>query len=376
MKFSEIIGQHEVKTRLTGARTEGRIAHALLFLGPEGNGNLALAIAYAQYLLCTNPEPEDSCGVCDNCRKVNSYQYADLFFSFPFFKKSGREVNIADDYSGEWRNCLLQGPYFGIDHWMNELSSDSKQLDFTVHEAGSIIRKVNLKGYEGRLKIMIIWMCDYMKAQTANKLLKVLEEPPDNTLFFLTAHSADNILPTILSRTQVIRVPRIADEDLTSALLKKDVDPERAASIAHYSDGNWWKALQLVDALDTRLELSAVFIEWMRLCFSRKMLGLFAWINSMDKQQDREGQKQFLSYALEQIRQNLVYNYAGVGLTRMNEAESAFAKKFAPFINDLNAEEMMQELNKAHFDIGRNVNGRIVFSHLSFRIHRLLNRKP
>lgn len=373
MRFCEVIGQAEAKAQLAAARTSGRIPHATLFLGPEGNGALPLALAYAQYLFCKQPLDGDSCGQCVSCRKMGGLQYADLYFSFPFFKKPSKEHTIADDYAREWREALLESPYMDIDHWVSLISEESRQLIIPVDEAGSIIRKVSLKGYEGPLKIMVIWMCELMRSDTANKLLKVLEEPPENTLFFLVAHNPENLLSTILSRTQVLRLPRLPDRTVAEELVQRGVPPERSGQIAHYASGNWWRAWQLASADTPEARLSEAFVEWMRLCYKRDLVHLNAWINRMHEQ-SRDLQKQFLAYALEQVRQNLVLNYAGPGLTRMNAEEAEFARKFSPFINDLNADDLTSELNRAHTDIGRNVHTKIVFADLSIRIHYLLNR--
>jgi len=373
MRFSECIGQEAAIRRLLSARKQGRIAHAQLFLGPEGSGNLALALAYAQYLFCKNPSDSDSCGECPSCKKVSSYQYADLFFSFPYIK--GDKETISDEYLTTWRACLSLAPYMDADHWLMEIASDTKQLVFTVHEAVSIMRKMSMKGYEGPLKIMIIWMAELIKTDTANKLLKLLEEPPENSLFFLVANQSDQILPTVLSRTQVMYVPRLPDRVIQESLESRGVESEQAADIAHYSSGNWWRAQQLLGEDSEEQDLASSFQSWMRMCFKRNVLELTEWVDATAKSK-REQQKQFLVYALEQIRQNLVLNYGGPDLTRMSAGEADFARKFSPFINDLNAEDLLSELNKAHFDISRNVNSRIVLMDLSLKVYRMLNRQP
>lgn len=371
MRFQDCIGQEEVAARLTQSHKEGRVAHAQLFLGPEGSGNLALAMAFAQYLLCPNRTENDSCGVCITCKKVSSLQYADLHFSFPFIRKDDKSTS--EDFYQEWREAVMRNPYMDPDHWQNQFS-DTKQVVFTVAEGTRIIRKVNLRGYEGPLKIMIIWMAEYIKIDTANRLLKLLEEPPANSLFFLVANQSDQILPTVMSRMQVIRVNAIADKVIVSELLKQGVSDQRAAAIAHYAKGNWWLASKLAEDGEAS-DFFDTFKRWMQLCYKRDAVGLLEVIDQLSNE-TRSVQKQFLNYSLEMVRQNIVLNYAGPSLTRMNSQEEEFSKRFAAFINDLNAEDMMMEIGRAHSDIGRNVYSKLVLTDLSFKVHRFLHRTP
>ena len=225
MRFGEIIGQEDVKQRLIHSFQEGRIAHALLFLGPEGSGNLALALAFAQYISCPNRSEHDSCGECPSCRKHQQAQAPDVFFTFPFFNKSegSDKKTICNDYLATFRVHLLRNPYMILDTWKDALTTENKQLHISVYEAGQIIQQLTLKSYEGGYKFQIIWMADYLKTDTANKLLKILEEPPEKTIFLLVANSRENMLATILSRVQTIYIPRISDDDIRSALLADGV---------------------------------------------------------------------------------------------------------------------------------------------------------
>jgi len=374
MMFRDCIGQEEVASRLIAAHGEGRVAHAQLFLGPEGSGNLSVALAYAQFLFCPNKTETDSCGVCPTCQKVSSLQYADLFFSFPIINKGpSNNPSVSDDYLADFRAAVLGHPYMDCDYWFSEMGSDGRQGIFSVREALSIIRKVSMKGFESPLKIMVIWMAELIKVDTANKLLKVLEEPPENTLFFLVANQADQILPTVMSRVQVMRVNRLSDEVIAQHLLIRGVAAERAQAIAHYSAGNWWRAQSMADDEDDGTDTAELFQNWMRACYTRSMAEITAWINTLSEW-TREEQKQFMLYALEQVRQNIVLNYAGPGLTRLNEGEAEFSKKFSRFINDLNAEDLMSELGRAHMDISRNVNSKMVLMDLSLKVHRMLRR--
>jgi DNA polymerase-3 subunit delta' len=374
MKFADIIGQKDVIDRLRKAKSEDRVAHAQLFLGPEGSGNLALALAYAQFLNCPNATPEDSCGTCPTCRKNSSFQFADLHFSFPYFNKTGSKETISDDFGTEWRNRLMLSPYFGVEDWTKELSKDNKQLIFSVPEAANIVRKLSLKSFEGGYKVMVIWMAEMIGEGVANKLLKIVEEPPANTLFFFVANSSENILNTILSRVQVIQVPKIDEASISAGLKHLGVDDHKIPDIAHYSDGSWDVALRLRDNNDPNEFLAMQFQTWMRHCYSKKIPALHAWSEKM-AELTREDLKHFLLYALDQMRQNLVLNYTSENISRFTSSEKAFALKFSPFINHLNVEDIMLELEAAHRSVGQNVNNKILFFELSMRIFRLLNRK-
>ena len=374
MKFADIIGQKDVIDRLRKAKSEDRVAHAQLFLGPEGSGNLALALAYAQFLNCPNATPKDSCGTCPTCRKNSSFQFADLHFSFPYFNKTGSKETISDDFGTEWRNRLLLSPYFGVEDWTKELSKDNKQLIFSVPEAANIVRKLSLKSFEGGYKVMVIWMAEMIGEGVANKLLKIVEEPPANTLFFFVANSSENILNTILSRVQVIQVPKIDEASISAGLKHLGVDDHKIPDIAHYSDGSWDVALRLRDNNDPNEFLAMQFQTWMRHCYSKKIPALHAWSEKM-AELTREDLKHFLLYALDQMRQNLVLNYTSENISRFTSSEKAFALKFSPFINHLNIEDIMLELEAAHRSVGQNVNNKILFFELSMRIFRLLNRK-
>jgi DNA polymerase-3 subunit delta' len=374
MRFADVIAQEDLKRRLRSSFKEGRLAHALLFLGPEGSGALPLALAFAQYVSCTHRSEEDSCGQCASCRKITGLQHADLHFSFPYFNIGGREQTFSDDYLEPWREAVNTNPYFDADDWRNRLTNDNKQLIIPVSEAGAIIRKLSLRSYEGDYKFMIIWGADMIKNDTANKLLKIIEEPPDHTLFFMVASSTEQMLATILSRTQVIQVPRLSDEQIRLALLDRNVDPVKADQIAHYTQGNWFRSVQLSESTDPNAMFFEQFQRWMRMCYSRDAIAIIRWADEMHAF-SREDQKHFLTYALDQIRQNLVLNYAGEDLARMSATEREFSVKFSPFINDTNAFGLMEILNEAHHDISRNAYSKLVLSDLSFRMHNLLQQK-
>ncbi len=375
MQFAQVIGQSELKERLTGAFREGRIAHALMFLGPEGSGNLALALAFAQYIACPNRTEIDSCGSCPTCKKIDQLQFADMHFTFPFFNKNeGSEKTTCNDWLTQWRNHLRLSAYTSVDEWRNEITEDNKQLIMSVYEAANIIQHLSLKSYEGGYKFQIIWMAEYLKPDTANKLLKIVEEPPEKTIFLFVASSLENILQTILSRVQVIYVPKVEDHAIHQALLNLGAPPDKAEEIKHFAHGDWNKALQLLNAKNPDENYAIQFQHWMRMCYKKDVTGIIRWADEMHKL-NREEQKHFLTYALDQVRQNLVLNYAGADFVRLNHSEKSFSDKFAPFINDLNAEELMEEITEAYHDVSRNAYTKLVLTDLSFKLHYLLVRK-
>ena len=371
MLFNQVIGQEDLKNRLRNFIRDGRIPHATLLHGAPGSGTLALAIAFAQYASCPNRTEEDACGTCSTCQKFSSYQFADLYFSFPFFNISGKEITISDDWFTDWRSQLLETAYFDLDTWRARLTAENKQLQVSVHEALNIIKKLSLKSYEGGYKFMVIWMPEFMRTDTANKLLKIVEEPPDNTLFIFVSQSLENILPTMLSRVQVLRVPALKEQTIAEALVARGMDAKHASDISHFAAGDWNHAVRLSENHDPTALFATEFQSWMRLCFKRDVGALVKWSERMHSL-EREGQKHFLRYALEQVRQNMLLNCVGEELTRLNDMEMDFSMKFARFINDSNVLELNEELTRAHEDISRNAFSKMVFLDLSMKTHRLL----
>jgi DNA polymerase III subunit delta' len=376
MQFRDIIGQEDTKARLRKSFHEGRMAHALMLLGPDGSGCLPLALAFVQYISCAQRNKEDSCGTCPTCRKIAHLQFADLHFSFPFFNKHpfGQGANTCADWIHDFRECVLEQPYLDIDTWRSTITLDNKMLQISVDEAGQIIKQLSLRSYEGGYKFQIIWMAELIKPETANKLLKILEEPPAKTLFILITSAAEQILPTIMSRVQVLRVDRIPDETIYQALVDIDVESTKAAGIAHYVYGDWYKAQTLLNDENPDQHFTLQFQDWMRKCYKKDVLGIVRWSEGMNEL-NRDDKKYFLNYAMDQVRQNLIRNYTGEELTRLNYSEKEFSDKFSPFINDLNAEQMLERMQLAYRDVDRNVNTKILFADLSFKLHYLLTMK-
>ncbi len=372
MLFSEIIGQEAIKERLLKSVNGSRISHAQLLTGPEGTGKLALAIAYAQYVCCLNRGENDSCGECASCRKFNKLIHPDLHFVFPVIKTPKFKDPVSDHFLSEWRAYILNNPYFNLDQWFENIGVENAQGMIYSHESNEIIRKLSLKTFESEYKVMIIWMPEKMHAAAANKLLKMIEEPPPKTLFLLVSENEEQIIGTIRSRTQIIKVSRIDENALQGALEKlpeaSGTDLERVTLLAR---GNYIKALNLLRHDEQTEYFFNKFVEIMRLSYSRKLLEIFDWVSEMSGI-GREKQKSFLTYALGLIRENFILNLKNKQLNFLNNSEMDFSKKFSPFINERNVIPLSEELGKAHLHIGMNGNPRIIFMDMALRIVKLI----
>jgi DNA polymerase III subunit delta' len=375
MKFSSIISHQAVKERLLAAGRENRVSHALLFLGPEGSGNLALAIAFAQYLNCENPSQNDSCGVCSSCVKTQKLVHPDIHHSFPVITSKKLDKPKSVDYIELWRSAVLDNPYLSFSDWMEEITTDNKQGKIFEQESGDISQRLSLKGVEGKYKIVIIWYAEKMNAVAANKLLKILEEPPDNTLFFLVAERYEELLLTIISRTQLIKVNRLTDAELAAAVHElHNVDKITARHIAHRSEGNYNEAKRIINNDTSFNELNQQFLGWMRHCLKLNVSG----INEMSVEfndHPREMQKVILQHALTIVRECMLINYADRSLVRLEGKDLDDISRFAPFVTINNAEEFITELNKAHFHLERNANVKLLFTDLSLRLADVLSSR-
>jgi DNA polymerase III subunit delta' len=369
--FSEIIGQKAAKDRLIRSVKEGRISHAQLFLGPQGSGSLALAVAYAQYISCGNKQENDSCGTCSSCVKYNKLIHPDLHFVYPV--ALSKDVRVSTDKASEWRQTFLENPYITLFNWFESLDAENKQAVIGVEESGEILRKLSLTTYEAEYKIMIIWQAEKMNQAAANKLLKILEEPPDKTLFLLVCESEDQLLRTIVSRTQLIKIPRISDEDMMKALMEHNgLSAEAAEKTAHLSDGNYSEALLLLNENENAAQNLASFQKLMRASLKFDPKQVLAWIDEVSDA-GRERQKNFLTYSLHIIRESVVLNYGDAALVKLGADEQDFVKKFAPFIHGANIARFIEELDKAYFHMERNANVKILFMDLAFKFNELLN---
>lgn len=380
MLISEIIGQVTVKTTLLQAAKEGRVSHALLFFGPRGSGVLPMARAFAQYLTCTNQGEFDSCGKCSSCLKNSKLVHPDVHFSFPVVTDSKRGIKkpISNDYIAEFRQIAISHPYFDYNDWVPEIAdSENKQAVIYVHEASEIIRKINLKAFESPYKVMIIWLPERMNMEVANKLLKSFEEPPSNTVFILATEQRDQIIQTILSRTQLIKIHRIEDEEIENALIhRRNLSSQAAHEIAMLSDGDFHLALELSNREEGIGNHEAEFLAWMRLCFNpmKTMEQLLAWVESIAGK-GREGQKQFLFACIQTVRECMMINLADPSLVKIDPHQQKTLERFLPFVNQFNMTPFVNELNQAYYHIERNANGKILFLDLSLKISKILQIK-
>jgi len=371
MLFSEIIGQQGIKERLIRSVKEERISHAQLFLGPQGSGSLALAVAYAQYISCKTRTESDSCGTCASCVKYNKLIHPDLHFVYPV--ALSKDVRVSTDVAAEWREAFLDNPYITLFSWFESLNAENKQATIGVDESGEILRKLSLTTYEAEYKIMIIWQPEKMNPSAANKLLKILEEPPDKTLFLMVCESEDQLLRTIVSRTQLIKIPKISDEELMNALVERNgQSPETAEKTTHLADGNYAEALLLISENENAAQNLASFQKLMRASLKFDPKAVMSWIDEVSAA-GRERQKNFLTYALHIIRESIVLNYGDEALVKLGADEQEFVKKFSPFIHGANIQKFIEELDKAFFHMERNANPKILFMDLAFKFNELLN---
>ncbi len=374
MFFRDVIGQNEAKQRLIREAKEGKIAHARLFCGPEGIGKLPLAIAYARYLSCQHPEENDACGHCPNCMKYNKLAHPDLHFVFPVIKIKSKDT-VSDDFLPEWRELISHTPYFNLNIWLKEMGAENQQAQIYVKESDEIIRKLNLKSSQGGYKIMIIWLPEKMNVECSNKLLKLLEEPPSQTIFLLISEEPDMLLTTIQSRTQRFNLYGIEEKQIAQKLIQQyGIIEKDAVDIAHRSEGNFLKALEAIHLNEENQLFFDMFVSLMRLSYQRKIREMKQWSETMASM-GRERQKQFLQYCQRMIRENFIYNFHNPSITFLNEEERSFSSRFAPFVNERNVIGIMDELSEAQRHIEQNVNARMVFFDFSLKMIMLLVQK-
>jgi len=374
MKFSEIPGQRETIGRLLSTVKSERVSHAQLFTGPEGCGNLALALAYAQYVSCENRSGVDSCGTCKSCVKYEKMIHPDLHFVFPVVKKDTDPVS--DKFIDKWREFAAVSPYFSLTKWLNYIGAGNAQGLIFTSEAAEILRKLTLKSYESDFKVMIIWLPEKMHQVTANKLLKLIEEPPEKTLFLLVSDEPDKIVPTITSRCQLVRIPSFSPSDLSSYLIERfRIHKGRADDITRVSNGNIIRAIELCENEDSSFQDLDRFRTLMRYVWKKDVLSLIAWSEELSAI-GREPQKRFLAFSLHLFRENLMMNLGQGknGLVYLTGEEEAFSVNFHPFINEGNINTFVEEFSLAHSHIEANGNAKIVFLDLALRLIGLFRR--
>lgn len=370
MQFKDVIGQGAIKKRLIESVKENRVSHALLFSGKQGSGKLPMAIAYAQFLNCTNKQENDSCGECHSCKKFQKLVHPDLHFVFPIFKKE--KDSVCDHFIAPWREHVLRNPYFNINSWNKALNIENAQAMIYVNESSEIIRKLSLKTFEAEYKVMIIWMIERMNNECANKLLKIFEEPPPKTLFIMISERDELLLSTIKSRTQLVKFTGIDQESMINALsVLPESEGKNLKGLAHLSNGNYIYALELLSPEEEAKFNFDEFSKMMRMSYKKAWEDIFAWADSMAST-GREKQKEFLLYSMRMIRENFVMNFKQPDIVYLSRAEKSFCDNFSPYINERNIMEFSAEFERAFRDISSNGNPKIIFCDLILRVVKLI----
>ncbi|ARS37508.1 ATP-binding protein [Pontibacter actiniarum] len=373
MQFSQIIGHQEAKQLLLKSVQQNHVAHAQLFLGQEGSANLALALAYATYINCEDKQPDDSCGTCGSCVKMNRLVHPDFNFVMPVTAtKAVSKDALSNKFMNEWREFILSSPFQGLNEWMQHIGAENKQGIISKDESRQLVKLVSLKAFEGACKIVVIWLPELMHPSAANALLKLLEEPPAQTLFLLVSQSAEKLLATITSRTQIMQVRNFTEQEVMQFVQQKyNLEDDRARQIAQLAEGSLNAAAKLTSEISS--DYFSFFTEWMRHCYSYKFREL---VDMSDKFQTlgRENQKNFLLYALNLFRKVMLFGVDASLISFLPPAELDFVQKFSKVITGNNAGDLAEELNQAHYHIERNANPKMVFVDSSIQIAGFLRK--
>ncbi len=374
MFFKDVVGQEKIKQRLIHSVKEQRISHAQMFTGPEGTGKLALAIAFAQYISCRNKGEEDSCGECPSCRKYRKLAHPDLHFVFPIFTTKTNSKPVCDDFLPKWREMVLNSPYFNLSQWLGFAENENAQGLIYEKESDSIIRKLSLKSFESEYKVMIIWLAEKMHPSCSNKLLKLIEEPPNKTLFLLITEDEEAVISTIRSRAQLIKVPLIENESVRQALKQyTQITDDNIDDIIRLANGNYIRVQEHLNPEESTSYFFQKFQEMMRFAYARQVFELTQWADEMATI-GRDRQKAFFGFALHMIREYFIMNFKQPSLNYMNEEEKSWGQKFAPFINERNIIPFSNEFELAIKHISMNGNPKIVFLDTALRMVRLIKR--
>lgn len=372
MFFKDIIGQDAIKLQLIQSAHNGTVPHALLFCGQAGTGAFPLAFAYARFLNCKDRSETDACGQCPSCLKFNEMVHPDLHFIFPMVKDQKR--TICDDYLSEWRDFLTTHIYFDLNMWLSYMDAVNKQALIYAKESDDIIHKVNIRIYEAEYRVLLIWMPERMHIVCANKLLKIIEEPPKNTIVMMVSEEPDHVLGTILSRSQRINIKPIQTEALAKTIEEAfDYKPEEANAIAHMSHGNYLSMIETINVSEENAYFLEQFKLIMRNSWARNVKGMKLFAEEMAGI-GRERQKNFLSYCQRLIRENFMYRFQSDDMNYMNQDEKTFSAKFAPFINERNVFDFLNELSDSERHISQNGNAKMIFFDLSLHITVLLKK--
>jgi DNA polymerase-3 subunit delta' len=402
VQFKDIIGQHEIKKKLTQLYQQNRLSHALLFLGKEGNGSLSLARAFTQYIVCEKvngkssssdegpslfgeekpiqqEKENDSCGICMACQKASKLVHPDIHYSYPAVKKNPSDKLLSTDYAVEWRSFLANQPYGNTYDWLQFINAENKQGNISAHECNDINRKLSLKSFESEYKFLIMWMPEYLQNE-GNKLLKLVEEPPPNTIFIFVAENESLILPTILSRTQLIKIPLLQNNDIEEALQSKEkTDPVVAHQISSMSEGNYREALQQLQHADDNWEV--LLRDWLNTIIKTGPAAQVKWIEEVSKL-GREKQKQFLKYFMHLLEYAIrIRTLGAVNPNETNDYSEGqqtsidFSSRFNKLCDISQQEAIIKELDTATYHIERNANAKILFHALTIRLYHIISNK-
>ena len=392
MLFKDVIGQEEIKARITQLVNRNRLSHALLFLGKEGSGTLPLALSFAQYVVCekviqgdlsnkpdlfgdpATPQENnflpDACGVCAACIKASQLIHPDIHYSYPVVPRKPGDKPLSSDYAVEWREFIKQYPYGNSYDWLQFIGAENKQGNITAYECTDIIRKLNLKSFESPYKILIMWLPEYL-GNEGNKLLKLLEEPPANTVFILVAENESLVIPTIISRTQLIKIPLLSTEEIEGALIERaKTNADQARQLASVSEGNYREALQLLQHADE--DWQSLMRDWLNAILKSGPIAQVKWIEEINKQ-GREKQKQFLRYFNHLLEQCIRLRVMPANARMLPGNEKDFAERLNKIASLAQQKSIIEELDKASYYIERNANAKMLFHALTIRIYHIIS---
>ena len=377
MLFKEIIGNNSVKKQLIEAVRNNRISHAQLFSGKSGSAKLALALAYAQFLNCENRTTVDSCGTCSSCLKFNNLSHPDLHLVIPVLKTKEVQKPVSDHFIRKWRDFITNNYYGSLNGWIDSFGTENKtgqQGTIYKDEANNIHKKLSLKNYEAEYRVVLIWMPERMNLEVSNKLLKLFEEPPKGTIFLLITENTNQLLLTIISRLQSIKIADFTAEDIVNHFGEQALSLEKAKQLRNLTNADLGKITQILEDKEGELDLFSDFSVWMRLTYKMDVQGISKWVDNLSLK-GRKQQNLFLSYAIKMVRECLIYNFASDTLLKTNENEFAFLTKFSPFIHEENSVMITEKLEESIKAINRNANAKILFFELSLQMVKFLRLK-
>lgn len=370
MFFKNIPGQDKIKTRLIHTVQTGRISHSQLFYGPPGSAKMALALAYARYISCTDRGENDSCGSCPSCVKYNKYAHPDLHLVFPASSREGESAT--ENFITQFREAIMEDPYISEFSWYEKIGMERKQGLIGKQESDVILRNLGLKSFESDYKILVMWLPERMNPTASNRLLKLIEEPPPGTVFLFVSEDPDRLLPTIQSRTQMIRVPGFTDAEVEQMLGRKFEGSEaNIKNAVRMADGDYHRAQEAVKAGEQNKDNFNRFVELMRLAFKKDLISLNGWVEEIAAT-GREKQKHFLEYSIRMFRENYMLNIGKQEITHLSDYEDGFSARFSNFVNKENIGDLYREFNTAHSHISANGYGRIVFMDLCLKVIKCL----